>query len=176
MQRHWEDGKAVLRARWYLRDATSVGPRVRLWGRACVRSAGTLVIRDRVRIDGRLTPVELATGPDGVLEIGESTFINYGTSLSALASVRIGANCTIGTYCLVMDNDFHRLEPERRQELPDSAPVVLEENVWLGARVVVLRGVTIGQGSVVGAGSVVVKDVPARCLVAGQPAREIRKL
>jgi maltose O-acetyltransferase len=76
----------------------------------------------------------------------------------------------------MMDNDFHRLEPERRDEIPPSAPIVLEEGVWLGVRVIVLRGVTIGAGSVVGAGSIVVRDVPPRSLAAGAPAKVIRTL
>jgi maltose O-acetyltransferase len=76
----------------------------------------------------------------------------------------------------MMDNDFHRLEPERRDERPPSAPIVLEENVWLGVRAIVLRGVTVGAGSVVAAGSVVSRDVPPRVLVGGVPARVIRQL
>jgi maltose O-acetyltransferase len=56
------------------------------------------------------------------------------------------------------------------------APVILEENVWLGARVIVLPGVTIGAGSVIGASSVVIDDVPPRCLAVGLPARVIRQL
>jgi len=75
-----------------------------------------------------------------------------------------------------MDNDFHRLEPERRNERPDSAPIILEDNVWLGARVIVLKGVTIGEGSVIGAGSVVTKDIPPRSLAVGMPAKVIKTL
>jgi maltose O-acetyltransferase len=75
-----------------------------------------------------------------------------------------------------MDNDFHRLEPERRDERPLSAPIILEENVWLGARVIVLRGVTIGAGSAIGAGSVVTRDIPPRSLAVGAPAKVIRSL
>jgi maltose O-acetyltransferase len=75
-----------------------------------------------------------------------------------------------------MDNDFHRVEPERRHEVPESLPIILGENVWLGARVVVLRGVTIGAHSVVAAGSVVTRDIPPRTLAAGVPARVVREL
>ncbi|HYP87619.1 MAG TPA: DapH/DapD/GlmU-related protein, partial [Polyangiaceae bacterium] len=59
---------------------------------------------------------------------------------------------------------------------PDSAPVILEENVWLAARVIVLPGVTIGKNTVVGAGSVVTKDLPSDVLAAGIPAKVIRPL
>lgn len=100
-------------------------------------------------------------------------FINYGVSIAALQNVRIGDHANIGTYVLLMDNDFHGLAPERRHELPPSAPICLEDNVWLGARSIVLRGVTIGAGSVVAAGAVVVDDVPPRSVVGGVPARLI---
>jgi maltose O-acetyltransferase len=75
-----------------------------------------------------------------------------------------------------MDNDFHRLEPERRQEKPPSSPIILEENVWLGARVIVLPGVTIGAGTVVGAGSVVTRSIPSRSVAVGVPARVVKSL
>jgi maltose O-acetyltransferase len=77
---------------------------------------------------------------------------------------------------MMLDNDFHRVEPERRLERPPSAPIVIGENVWVGARVIVMAGVTVGDDSCIGAGSVVTADVPPRTLVAGVPARVIREL
>lgn len=171
-----ESVRLVLQARWHLRRATSVGPRVRLWGRAVASNYGTMIIGDRARLVGTIVPLELYAGADAVLEIGAGSFVNYGCSIAANREIRIGPRCNIGTYVIIMDNDFHRIEPERRAEMPDSAPVILEENVWLGARVTVLRGVTIGAGSVVAAGSVVVKDIPPRSLAAGAPARVIRSI
>jgi maltose O-acetyltransferase len=76
----------------------------------------------------------------------------------------------------ITDNNFHRLEPEHRDEIPESAPVIIEENVWLGGRVIVLPGVTIGAGSAVGAGSVVTHNIPPRSLAVGVPARVIKNL
>lgn len=170
----WASGRAALRAQWHLRAATDVARTVRLRGRPVVSNLGTLIVRDRVQLVSTIATLELATGPDGTLDIGERTFVNYGCSLSAMLLVRIGPRCQIGTYCLLMDNNFHRLEPERRLERPESEPIVLEENVWLGARVIVTSGVTIGEGSVIGAGSVVTRDVPPRTLAAGVPAKAIR--
>jgi len=170
------DGHAVLRARWYLRHATEVGDRVRLWGTPTISNRGTFKVGDRVRLVSTVTRLEIAVGPDATLEIGESTFINHGCSIGVTQHVRIGANCSIGPQVYIMDNDFHRLEPDRRNELPPSLPIVLEDNVWLAARVTVLPGVTIGAGSVIGASSVVVRDVPPRSLAAGVPARVIRNL
>ncbi|NJO82708.1 MAG: acyltransferase [Blastochloris sp.] len=167
---------AVLRARWYLRHTNHVGKRVRAWGRLHVMALGNLWIGDRVQLVGTITPIELAAGPDSSLQIGEQVFINYGCSIAALERVDIGPRCNIGTYVNIMDNNFHHLEPERRNERPASAAVTLEENVWLGARVIVLPGVRIGAGSVVAAGSIVNRDIPPRSLAAGVPARVIRSL
>jgi len=130
----------------------------------------------RLRLVSTIATTELVTGSGGWLEIGEGVFINYGCSISANEQVRIGDRCSIGTHVIIMDNDFHQVDPQRREERPNSAPIVLEENVWLGARVIVLKGVTIGHDSVVGAGSVVTRDIPPRCVAAGVPARVIRML
>jgi serine acetyltransferase len=171
-----KNGLAVIRARWYLRQATTIGPKVRLWGRPSVKNKGEMVFGERARLVSTVATLELVCGREAQLIIGPGTFINYGCSIGATRSIVIGAGCTIGTYVIIMDNDFHRLEPERRQELPESEPVKLEENVWLGARVIVLRGVTIGEGSVIGAGSVVTRSIPPRSLAAGIPAKVIRTL
>jgi maltose O-acetyltransferase len=170
------NGGALLRARWYLKGANQVGERVRVWGKLVVSNSGQLEVGARVRFNAQPLPTELGIGPGGKLEIGEGTYINYGCSIGATELVRIGPRCNIGSHVIMMDNDFHRMEPERRDELPPSAPIVLEANVWLGVRVIVLRGVTIGEGSVVAAGSVVSKNVPPRTLVGGIPARTIRAL
>ncbi len=137
---------------------------------------GSLIVEDRVRLVSTVAVTELVATEGGTLEIGEGTYINYGCSISASQLVRIGPHCTIGTYVIMMDNDFHRREPERRNERPESRPIILEENVWLGARAIVLRGVTVGAGSVIGAGSVVTRDIPPRSVAVGLPARVIETL
>jgi acetyltransferase-like isoleucine patch superfamily enzyme len=170
------DASAVLRARYYLRSAQALGTRVRLWGVPAVNNRGTLLIGDRVRMASSLSMLELNVGPQGRLEIGDRVLINHGCSIGATKLVRIGERCNIGSQCILIDNAFHQLDPERRDEQPPPAPVVLEANVWLAARVIVLPGVTIGQNSVVGAGSVVTRDIPADVLAAGVPARVLRPL
>jgi maltose O-acetyltransferase len=170
------DAFAVLRAQWYLRKADHVGPKVRLWGQPSIQNRGTLVIGERVRLVSTTAKLELATGTHGRLEIGNSTFINYGCSISAHLLVEIGQRCIIGTYVMIIDNQFHNVDPERRLEMPASAAVTIGENVWLGGHVIVLPGVTIGEHSAVGAGSVVTQNIPPRSLAAGVPAKVLRKL
>jgi acetyltransferase-like isoleucine patch superfamily enzyme len=172
----FNDVVAVLRARWKLRRAQLGGPRVRLWGAAQILPLGHLIVGDRVRLVSKPACLEIFVAQGATLSIGASSFINHGTSIAALMRVEIGEGATIGPHCMILDNDFHRLEPDRRQELPPSRPVVLGRNVWLGARVMVLPGVTIGDDTVVAAGSVVTRDLPSGILAGGIPARQIRVL
>jgi maltose O-acetyltransferase len=172
----WDNALAVVRARWYLRGADELGERVRVWGRPSLTLKGTLRIADRVRIFSMPVRTEFAVQKGATLEIGSRAFINYGCSISAAELIRIGPRCNIGSHVIIMDNDFHSLDPEHRLDVPPSAPIILEENVWIGVRATVLRGVTIGAGSVVAAGSVVTKDVPPRTLVGGLPAKVLREL
>jgi len=164
----------VLRARWQLRRCNVRPMTVRLRGRVRVENHGRIDLGERVRIDGGTVPVELATWPGGRLTVGEGTFLNYGVSLAAHESVTVGRDCLIGNYVTVMDSDFHDL---RDRTLPGkSAPISIGDEVWLGTRVIVLKGVSIGRGSVVGAGSVVTTDIPAGSLAFGVPARVVRSL
>src|SRR5438045_599261 len=110
----WVNGRAVVGAKWYLRHATEVGARVRVFGHPSVENAGRLVIGERVRLISTIATLEISVGREGTLEIGDHCFINYGTSIGATKLVRIGPRCNIGSYVMMMDNDFHRLEPERR--------------------------------------------------------------
>lgn len=176
LARLWSDTRAVAAARWYLRHADVVGPRVRVRGRPVVKNWGRMVVGDRTQLVSTIATLELVTMKGGTLDVGPRTLLNYGSSISAHERITIGEGCLIGTHAIIIDNDFHRIEPERRLEPPESRPITIEDNVWLGARVIVLGGVTIGADSCVGAGSVVVEDVPPRSLAVGVPARVIRKL
>ena len=164
----------LLGSRWQTRRCTSVGLWPRVQGRLRVENGGTIRLGDRVRIRGTHLPVELTALPGGVLEIGDRTYINSGASLCAAKLVRIGARCAIGNLTLIMDTDFHSTHDHT--VVPEPKPIVIEDDVWLAARVTVLKGVTIGRGAVVAAGAVVTKDVAANTLVGGVPAKLIRVL
>jgi acetyltransferase-like isoleucine patch superfamily enzyme len=164
----------ILNAQLRLRGRVSAPLSVRLQGRIHLSGRGEVVLGKGVSFNGTVVPVELATYDAGRIEIGEHTFINYGSSIAARASVKIGAHCLLGHYTFVMDNDQHDII--RHMELPRSGPVVIEDHVWIGSKAVILAGVHIGSRAVVGAGSIVTKDVPARCVVAGNPARVLRHL
>src|SRR6185437_9781424 len=162
----------VVVARGRLRRCTSVGHYTQLQGRVRIFNRGSIIIGNHVRIHSTVVPVEFAAMPGAVLEIGDNTFVNYGVSISSHQLVRIGRDCLLGTYVNIMDNTWHDILD--RERLPPSRPVVVEDNVWLGNRVIVLPGVTIGHGAVIGAGAVVAKDIPTRSVAVGVPARVIR--
>jgi maltose O-acetyltransferase len=163
----------ALNARWHLRSAARLGRRVTLRGRPHVSNQGRLTIGDRVRLVSHVATLELATLEGGHLEIGDNVYINYGSSLVASSHVKIGDDCLIGTHVMVMDCDFHRVEDKAWDTT--GAPVILEDRVWVGNRAMILKGVRIGHDAVVAAGSVVTKDVPPASLVAGVPARVVRR-
>lgn len=161
----------ALSARWQLRK-TQHGARIRVRGTVIVRNSGLIELGDRLRFDGRPVPTELTTASGACLSIGEGTYINYGTNIGATREIRIGANCAIGQYCIIMDNDFHT--PGKLDVMPGAQPVAIGDGVWLGARVIVLPGTQIGAGSVIGANSVVRGVIPAGVVAAGMPARVLR--
>ena len=108
--------------------------------------------------------------------IGEGTFVNFDCVFLDVADIRIGKNCQIAPRVQLLTAE-HPLEPTPRKDGWESGrPIEIGDNVWLGAGVIVLPGVTIGENSVVGAGSVVTKDLPANVVAVGSPARLIRNL
>ena len=161
-------------ARRQLRHVNSRGKNVRVRGRVIVQNDGRMHIGERVRFAAATVPTELVAFAGGELTIGPRTFVNYGCSFAATERVSIGADCLFGPYVNVTDNDFHDLRDRSRQ--PVSQPVTIGDHVWIGTRALILPGVAIGHGAVIGAGSVVTKDVPPNGIVAGNPARLLRIL
>lgn len=123
-------------------------------------------------------PVVLSTLRAGaVLEIGRN-FGMTGGSICAATRVTIGDNVAVGANCVITDTDFHPLHPRTRLLEPQngqSALVVIGNNVFIGMNSIVLKGVTIGENSVIGAGSVVSRSIPSDSIAAGSPAVILRK-
>jgi acetyltransferase-like isoleucine patch superfamily enzyme len=113
---------------------------------------------------------EIFVAENATLTLGSRFQINSGATILCWDSVSIGDETGLAIGVVIMDSDFH---PIRHQD-SISAPVVIGKKVWVGARATILKGVTIGDGSIVAAGSIVTRDVPANTLVAGVPAKIIR--
>jgi acetyltransferase-like isoleucine patch superfamily enzyme len=118
--------------------------------------------------------------PGATIEIGDDTGLS-GTSICAASHISIGKGCLIGANVTITDTDFHAIKPESRRynNRPEdiaAIPVHIGNNVFLGAGVIVLKGVTIGDNSVIGAGSVVTSNIPDNYIAAGNPARSLKSL
>ncbi len=107
------------------------------------------------------------------ITIEEDVFINSGCCFQDQGGIRIGRGCQIGHQVVFATID-HGLEPEHRHDI-DMEPIVLEDNVWIGSHATILKGVTVGRDSVVAAGAVVTRDVPPRTVVAGVPAKVVKR-
>jgi acetyltransferase-like isoleucine patch superfamily enzyme len=138
------------------------------------RNWSDIALEKRVSLDDGV--VLLCSGPlrPNKLVIRSGTYVNRYTFFDAHERIEVGSNCMIGPHCYVTDAN-HTLAPgELVKDLPmETKPVVIEDNVWIGAGVSVLRGVRVGRGAVIGAGAVVTKDVLSNSVVAGVPAQPI---
>ena len=111
------------------------------------------------------------------INIGNNVTINNNCSIEALSKIIIENNVLIGVNCSILDNDGHHLNPDKRTSgIPKSAPIIIEQNVFIGDHVTILKGVTIGENSIIGNGSVVTKSVPSNVVVAGNPAQIIKQI
>ena len=115
---------------------------------------------------------------DAKLSLG-SGYMNHDCVIDCFSSITIGHGVVISERVVIRDSDNHAIISTENGELksdekPAAAPIVIQDHVWLGMNVIVLKGVTIGEGAIVAAGSVVTKDVPPHCLVAGVPAKVVK--
>ena len=110
------------------------------------------------------------------LHVGARTFANYGLVALDVAPITIGDDVQIGTNVQLL-TPTHPVDPElRRAKWEAAKPIVIGDNVWLGSGAIVLAGVTIGADTVVGAGAVVTRDLPANVVAVGNPARVVRTI
>lgn len=129
-----------------------------------------------------------AENSDAIIKIGNDCGFSS-PCIWAKKSITIGNNVAIGGDCIIMDSDAHSLDYRLRasRELVEdgrskdvasakTGPIIIEDNVLIGTRCIILKGVTIGARSVIAAGSVVTKNIPADCIAGGNPAKVIRKL
>lgn len=143
---------------------------------------GRIVLGSNVSLSGKSSIIfsDRNDGPP-VLRVGDGTFIGHNCSLHIADAVTIGEHCLIAGGVRISDNDGHPLDPVRRRRneaMPREAirPVSIGDDVWIGAGAHVLKGVAIGDRSVVGAGAIVTRDVPSDVVVAGNPARIVKRL
>lgn len=138
----------------------------RQWSDVTLEKGGALDDGVVLLCSGTATPNKLI--------IRSGSYINRYTMIDAHQQIEIGQNCMIGPHCYITDANHGVAagSPVNKQPM-EAKPVIIEDEVWLGAGVIVLCGVRIGRGAVVGAGTVVRRDVLANAIVAGAPARQV---
>ena len=156
---------------WRLRGAR-VGAKGQVGARCVIEQPWLFTSGERVRIEHG-TYIKMVGNQAGVT-LGDATFIGCGSELDVSLPLTIGSHVLIAPGCFITDHGHrHAAGSPIDSQGVDARPVRIGNDVWLGARVVVLPGVTIGDGAVVGAGAVVTRDVAPGAIVAGVPAAPI---
>lgn len=147
--------------------------------------------RERIRIgNNSMLKGSLFVSSNGRIEIGDHFYLGQKSLIGSERSIRIGNCVIISNDVRIYDNNNHPTSPKARENMSlngfsndnwawhhaESAPVVIEDNVWVGQYCTILKGVTIGKGSIVATRSVVTKDVPPYTIVAGNPAKVVKQL
>lgn len=157
----------------FQKKCNKIGREVRIKGDVIFSGQGKLNCGNNLLIrSSKFNPVRIHIDNNANLTLGDKVFLNMGAHLSCSEEIIIGNHVDFGDDCLIMDNDFHGAGTKN----PKKAPIIINDDVWLAARVVVLKGVTIGKGSVIGAGSIVTKSIPPNSFAAGVPAKVIRSI
>lgn len=133
--------------------------------------------KSKLEIKGHFTIFpggRIIIGPNAKVELGNNSFISLNTKIICKDYIKIGDNCAISWDCLIMDTDFHNIIQNNNLN-KETKPILIGDDVWIGSKVTILKGVSIGDGAVIASNSVVTKNVPPRCIVAGNPAKIIRE-
>ena len=120
-----------------------------------------------------------ARNPDAKIIVGDGTWINNNfAAISEHKNIIIGKNVIIGTFVEIFDSNFHGLEPDRRymSTYEEASAVTIEDNVFIGSNVKILKGVNIGRDSVIANGSLVTKSIPPGAIAGGNPAKVLKRL
>jgi acetyltransferase-like isoleucine patch superfamily enzyme len=119
--------------------------------------------------------VGVVVRPNAKLTIGDNSYITASSVLYCADKIEIGSNCAIAWNTTIIDTDFHHIYYPDGRENQLTAPVKIGDKVWIGCNCTILKGVTIGDNAVIGANTLVNKDVPPNCLAVGNPMRIIRE-
>jgi len=169
------------------REYADIGENLNICARSnCTADGpGRITIGNNCRIFGSLQSQDA-----GEIRIGDYSCIYERVIIGSVSSIRMGKGVMIANHVHIYDNNNHPTSPERRYQMcldgfegdhwrwryADSAPIVIEDNVWIGEYAAVLKGVTIGRGAIVASHAVVTKDVPPYTIVAGNPARVVKEI
>lgn len=170
----FDRGVRLFLAKIYLRSCSKVGSLVSVNGKPLIVNRGYLELGDEVRVWSNINRSKLFVEKGAKLIVGRNSRIN-GAHISASTEVRIGDNVRIAPYVIIIDDDYHDVQDHFGAEGKKS-PIIIEDNVWIAMSAKILKGVTIGKGSVIATSAVVTKNVPPFSIVAGIPAKVIKQV
>jgi len=166
---------------YYMIQGVKFGIKTYFKGWPIVKNNGTMVIGNRVIFesfpDGEFCKTRIITNfKDSKIEVGSGSTLR-GTTIWASTEITIGDNFLSAPYVWIVDNDAHGVELGKREnKYAKSAPIKIGKNVWVGYHAMVLKGVTIGDNSIIAAGAIVTKDIPPNSIAAGVPAKVVKTL
>jgi acetyltransferase-like isoleucine patch superfamily enzyme len=155
----------------YISDSVGTLPRIN--GYSSIHNFGQLIIGDNFSLNSKPLPVYITVGKKGKMIIGNNVFLNYGVNIGCELKITMGNNVIIGDLSTIIDSNYHQVDCQNDVKIEE---VFIGNNVWISRMCNILPGVKIGDNSVIGAGSVITKDVPNNVLVAGVPAKIIKQL
>ncbi|HOP31323.1 MAG TPA: acyltransferase [Spirochaetota bacterium] len=167
--------------RSFIKRFASIGGRPMVWGvwNVVVYGPNIHIGKNVVMVgaDGCRTTLTTVAfgGTEGSIKIGDNVLVMNGVRVSSANEIIIGDDCMLANFCYIMDADWHDIY-DRTSSPGKTAPVILERGVWIGDSAIICKGVRIGENSIVGAGSVVRKDVPPNVVVIGNPAKIVKHL
>lgn len=170
----FDRGIRLFLAKIYLRNCSKVGSLVSVNKKPLIVNRGYLELGDEVRVWSSVNQSKLFVEEGAKLIVGRNSRIN-GAHISASTEVRIGENVRIAPYVIIIDDDYHDVQDHFGAQGKKS-PIVIEDNVWIAMSAKILKGVTVGKGSVIATSAVVTKDVPPFSIVAGVPAKVIKQI
>jgi len=151
---------------WGIWNVVLYGPNIHLGNRVVIVGANGYRTS--------LTTVKHKNG-EGRISIGDRVLVMNGVRISSASEIRIGDDCMLANFCYLTDADWHDIH-DRTSSPGRTAPIILERGAWIGDSAIICKGVRIGENSIVGAGSVVRKDVPPNSVAIGNPARVVKEL
>lgn len=181
---------------WFWTNKVIYGRNMCVMGKVYLNITGKMTIGDNFMMTSGCAINPISSNQKAAFYVEPNATVNIGnyvgmssTRMWIAKGLTIGNNVNIGAGVLIMDTDCHQVDNRMRRhdaslhfsqtELSNavvSAPVVIEDDVWIGANVTILKGVTVGARSVIGAGSIVTKSIPADCVAAGNPAQVVKYL
>ena len=181
---------------WFWANKVTYGRNMCVIGKTYLNIMGKMTIGDNFMMTGgaAINPISsnqkaaFYVEPNATVNIGNNVGMS-GTRMWIAKGLTIGDNVHIGAGVLLIDTDCHQMDfrmrrlgaekefsPDELASSISSAPITIEEDAWIGAQSIILKGVTIGARSIIGAGSVVTKSIPADCVAVGNPAKVVKQL